>query len=216
MTAQTTADLLGYFGALCGVAMVVPQLVRTLRNRAVGGVSALSWSLTGLACLAWLLYGVRAAEPPQIPGNVLIVLGCFVIVLAVPGRHAPYRRGAAFVLAAVPVLGAALLVAPVYLAYLGFVIGLVSAWPQTVESIARARQGGESAVSVSAWLLRGAAQACWFGYGLLMRDVAIMIATCVTLAGAVGLLVAERARAGRAAPPAGAVLDAARQGASCA
>ena len=74
----------GYLGATLGVGMVVPQIVRTLRNRHLTGVSPLSWSLTVLACFTWLTYGLRTAEVPQIPGNVLIVSGSVVIVLLVP------------------------------------------------------------------------------------------------------------------------------------
>jgi uncharacterized protein with PQ loop repeat len=83
---HTYAVATGYLGAALGVAMVVPQIARTLRDRTVPGVSALSWALTALACTSWLLYGVRAGELPQIPGNILLVSGSVVVALLVPSR----------------------------------------------------------------------------------------------------------------------------------
>ena len=62
---------LAYLGAFLGVAMVLPQLTRTIRHPDLEGVSPASWALTSLACLAWLIYGLRADVLPQVPGNVL-------------------------------------------------------------------------------------------------------------------------------------------------
>ena len=87
MDLRTFAEGLGYFGSVLGVAMVVPQIVRTYRNRTLPGVSAMSWALTSISCFTWLLYGIRAAEPPQIPGNVLLVSGAVVVVLSVPSAR---------------------------------------------------------------------------------------------------------------------------------
>ena len=72
---HSLALAVGYFGAALGVAMVVPQIVRTLRNPELPGVSAASWGLFALASLSWLLYGVRADEVPQLPGNLLMIIG---------------------------------------------------------------------------------------------------------------------------------------------
>ena len=74
----------GYLGAALGVLMVLPQIARTLKNRSLPGVSAMSWALTALSCGTWMLYGLRAHEFPQVPGNILMVTGSVVVVLAVP------------------------------------------------------------------------------------------------------------------------------------
>jgi uncharacterized protein with PQ loop repeat len=194
MTLHDLAILSGYAGAAFGVSMVIPQISRTFRNRTLGGVSAVSWSLSAIGCLCWLLYGVRRPELPQIPGNVLIVIGASVIVLAVPS-HVPTARRAVYLGATG--LGISVLafsVPPTVLGYLAFAIGLVSAWPQTLESIARARRGEPSAVSIGAWLLRGTAQVCWLGYALVMHDLTVTIAAAVTLTSAAILVAAEQRR----------------------
>jgi uncharacterized protein with PQ loop repeat len=198
MTLHHVAIFLGYLGATFGVSMVLPQIARTFRDRGVGGVSALSWALTAIACFSWMLYGVRTHEMPQIPGNILLASGACVIVLAVPARLPVARRAAALLGAAVLILGFAAVAAPAYLGYLALSIGLVSAWPQTLESIARARSGGESAVSVSAWTLRAMSQICWLGYAVVLHDVPVTVAASVTLTSAVALLLVEVRR--QAAP----------------
>src|ERR1044072_2789336 len=106
MHVTTVADAAGYLGSALGVAMVVPQILRTLRNRQLPGVSALSWALTAIACTTWLLYGVRTTEIPQIPGNVLLVSGAVAVVLLVPSRFSALPRalglaGAGVVISAV-------------------------------------------------------------------------------------------------------------------
>lgn len=181
----------GYLGSAFGVAMVLPQILRTFRNRAIAGVSATSWSLTALACLGWLLYGVRAGEAPQIPGNVLLVAGAVVIVLAVPARPTSGQRAALLAAGAATMVCLAAVLPADSLGYVAFGFGLVSSWPQTVESVARARSGGQSAVSVSAWVLRAASQLCWLIYALVLHDLPVTIAASVTLTSALALVVAE-------------------------
>jgi uncharacterized protein with PQ loop repeat len=188
------AVMSGYVGSAFGVSMVLPQISRTFRNRAVGGVSPTSWSLTAIACLTWLLYGVRTGETPQIPGNVLLVAGACVIVLAVPARVTTARRAAALGSAAGLITAFALVAAPAYVGYLALSVGLIAAWPQTIESIARAREGAESAVSISAWVLRALSQLCWLGYAVVLHDVPVTVGATVTLTSAVALLVAELRR----------------------
>ena len=190
----------GYLGAALGVGMVVPQIVRTFRNRDLPGVSALSWALTATACLAWLLYGVRAREIPQIPGNIFIVSGAAVIVLAVPSALSVGARSVRLAGAAAVLIAAATVLPPAYIGYLGFVIGLSASWPQTIRSLARAHEP-DSAVSVSAWVLRAGAQAAWLYYAVVMRDLTVTIAASVTLCSAVVLLYIETRRRGAVFTP---------------
>ena len=71
--------------------MVVPQIRRTLRHPTLGGVSPVAWSMTALACMTWLTYGIRTAKMQQIPGNVLLVAGAVVVGLLVPSRASRRR-----------------------------------------------------------------------------------------------------------------------------
>ena len=173
--------------------MVIPQIARTLRDRAMPGVSALSWSLTAISCSAWLLYGVRARELPQIPGNVMIVSGAVLIALLVPSGTA-LRTRAARLAGLLAVVGAVATVAPpTLLGLLAFAIGLVSSWPQLITSLTRPVHV-PSAVSISAWLMRCASQAAWLFYALVLHDLAVTIAATVTLTSALVILTVELKR----------------------
>ena len=190
---------LGYLGALIGVFVVVPQILRTVRNPTLGGVSPLSWSLSALACIAWLTYGLRTATWPQVPGNVLLVAGSIAIVLLVPSALSAGRRAAYLSLAVASLVLVACLMPPHLIGYLAFVVGLVSAWPQVFDSIATYRAGQPSGVSVSTWVLKVLSQACWLSYAFLAGDVPVVISAFVALSTAASLVVLETtaASAGR-------------------
>ena len=183
----------GYLGAALGVGMVVPQILRIRRNPAMPGVSVLSWSLTSLSCLTWLLYGVRGGVLPQIPGNVLIVSGAVLVALSAPSAIGTAVRAIALGAPAACLGVAATVLPPQAIAYLAFGIGLLAALPQTVTSFARA-SAHESAVSIPAWLMRAGSQAAWLLYAVLLGDVAVAVAASVTLASALLLLAIETRR----------------------
>src|SRR6476646_5638602 len=126
MHVATLAAATGYLGSALGVAMVVPQILRTLRNRALPGVSALSWALTATACTTWLLYGVRTAEVPQIPGNVLLVSGAVTVVLLVPSGTTRLVRTLGLAGAGTLIAVLAVLAPPPVIGAVGGAIGVVS------------------------------------------------------------------------------------------
>jgi uncharacterized protein with PQ loop repeat len=193
----------GYLGASFGVAMVVPQIVRTFRNRAAAGVSPTSWSLTALACLCWLMYGIRAGVTPQIPGNILLVTGASIIVVAVPARVPGARRAVLLGAGAAWIVLIGALAPPEFIGYFAFAISLVATWPQTVQSITRARSSDDSAVSMHAWMFRAASQVCWLAYAIALSDVPVTVAASVTLLSALVVLTAEARRSsGQAVVPA--------------
>jgi uncharacterized protein with PQ loop repeat len=179
--------------------MVIPQIVRTYRNRALGGVSILSWALSGLSSFTWLLYGIRAAEIPQIPGNVLTVSGSIVIALAVPPMLGRSRRAIAIALPALALVALATVLPPTALGFIAFGIGIVSMFPQTVRSLRRAA-GEVSAVSVATWVLFGVSQACWLVYALVVDDLVVTISACWILASALVISSSELRQRRRFAP----------------
>ena len=181
----------GYLGAVLGVCMLVPQIVRCLRNRNARGVSALSWALTGLSCGSWLLYGLRAHELPQIPGNAIVVTGTVVIVLAVPCRLGERGRAAMLAAAALALIVCAVLLSPVEVGLIAFATGIVSALPQTLQSLVRLPPGATSAVSVSSWLLRAASQVCWLVFAIAERDAVVFASATVILGSSVVLCLVE-------------------------
>jgi uncharacterized protein with PQ loop repeat len=181
----------GYLGAALGVAMVVPQIVRTLRNRTLPGVSVMSWALMALACLTWMLYGFRAGEVPQIPGNILMVAGSAVIVVAVPSAISPVSRALRLAAPALLLIALAVVLPTEVIGFLGFGIGLISGVPQLIASFTRARRGA-SAVSIPAWVLRAFSQACWLFYALVLHDVSVSISATFLLVSSIVLVAGER------------------------
>jgi uncharacterized protein with PQ loop repeat len=193
MSLHTAAMVAGYVGSGLGVAMVVPQILLTLRNRSLPGVSALSWAMTSLSCTGWLLYGVRTREIPQIPGNVLLISGAVAIVLLVPSGTAVRQRAAGLAGGAL-VLGLVATLAPAaLLGATAFAIGMVSAIPQIVTSMTPRTHGG-SAVSLLTWSLRVASQACWFGYAFVIGDVTVMVSAAFLMLTALLVVSTELAR----------------------
>jgi len=189
----------GYLGAALGVGMVIPQIARTLRDRARLGVSATSWGLSALSCLAWLLYGIRSGEVPQIPGNVLIVTGSALIVLLVPSPHSVAARAGRLGLPAGVLIALAAFVPPAAIGLIAFAIGIVAALPQVVKSLTGQRSE-ISAVSIPAWVLRAASQVAWLAYALILHDIVVTISASFILVTSSTLVIAESRR--RPAPAA--------------
>ncbi|HKC26594.1 MAG TPA: PQ-loop domain-containing transporter [Jatrophihabitans sp.] len=193
MALHALAEASGYLGATLGVGMVIPQIMRTLRDRTMPGVSALSWALTALSCTSWLLYGLRTGELPQIPGNVLLVTGAVVIVLVVPSAVSAGVRAVRVLAAALAIAALVPIVAPAVIGVVALSIGLVSALPQAVRSL-RHRAAGESAVSLLTWWLRVGSQASWLGYAIALHDTTVMLSAVVLLSTALVVLGSELVR----------------------
>src|SRR4051794_7778572 len=198
MQLHPIAEASGYLGSILGVAMVVPQIVRTYRNRTLPGVSAMSWALSAVACLAWMLYGVRTAEIPQIPGNVLLVSGAVVVVLAVPSSASVALRALGLGASSGALVVAAFVAPPIATGIVGFALAVVSGVPQIVVSLTR--RARTSGVSLLTWWLRLASQACWLFYALVLGDVVVAVSASFLLASAALVLGAEIARKPAAAP----------------
>ena len=192
MHTAAIAAATGYLGSALGVAMVVPQILRTLRDRRLAGVSALSWALMAIACATWLLYGIRTAELPQIPGNVLLVSGAVVVVLLVPSRTSQPVRALGLAVAGALLGVLALVAPPAVIGGIGGAIGVVSGLPQLLRSARRT--AAVSAVSPLAWGLRVASQACWLGFALLLHDVVVALSATLLLTNALLVLLLETAR----------------------
>jgi uncharacterized protein with PQ loop repeat len=182
---------LGYVGAALGVVMVVPQIIRTLRHPTLGGVSPVAWSMTALACLTWLTYGVRTSILQQIPGNVLLVVGAAAVVLLVPSGTSRRRRAMTLGAVAVGLLAVAFALPPPAVGYLAVSIGLVSAWPQVYDSLATWRAGTRSGVSLTTWALKAVSQLCWLSYAIAATDIPVTISATVSLSTAVTLVTLE-------------------------
>jgi uncharacterized protein with PQ loop repeat len=192
MDTAAVAAAAGYLGSALGVAMVFPQILRTLRDRRLPGVSALSWALMAIACATWLGYGIRTGELPQIPGNVLLVSGAVVVVLIVPSRTPQLLRALGLAAAGGLLCVLALVAPPAVIGTIGGAIGVVSGLPQLVRSARRA--SAVSAVSPLTWGLRGASQASWLSFALLVHDRVVALSATFLLTNALLVLLLETTR----------------------
>ena len=182
---------LAYTGALLSVGMVLPQLTRTIRHPNLTGVSPTSWALTSIACLAWLIYGLRADVLPQIPGNVLLIAGAVALVLLVPSAWSRSRRAASLGTACAVVVALSLMIPPVAVGYLALSISLLSLWPQLVDSYANWRAGVESGVSLPTWWVKLAATTCWLFYSVIAVDLPVLIASVLSAVSIAAVFVME-------------------------
>jgi len=173
---------MGYLAAAIGVAMVLPQIARILRHPHLPGVSALTWSLNTVACTAWLGYGIRTWQLPQIPGNVLFISGAVAIVLLIPSSFG--RTARALCLGGTGALEAATIVAlPAQsVGYVAFTVTLAASWPQVYNSFRSWRLRRPSAVSMPAWGLGLVSQVLWLLYASGVHDVPITVSSgCLCL-----------------------------------
>jgi uncharacterized protein with PQ loop repeat len=181
VTVTTLALGLAYVGSAIGVAMVIPQILRIVRNPSMGGVSPWTWAITATSCVLWLTYGVRSGSLPQIPGNVLLVSGAVAIVLLVPAAWSRGRRA----LLLVTVTGSLVLVstqlAPEQVGFLAFGIGVTGMWPQVYETVWARRGMGPSAISITSQGLKLASQACWITFAVLTLDVPVIVSAIMAL-----------------------------------
>lgn len=191
MDIQSLATPLAYTGAALGVTVVIPQLVRTIRHPGMPGVSITSWSLTALGGLTWLLYGVRADLPPQIPGNVLIAAGAVAVVLLVPSTWSTPQRAVLMAAFGVSIIGVSTTLSPQLVGYLGFAITTFSGWPQLVDSYANWRAKRDSAVSLTTWSLCVATAVTWLAYAAIASDIPVLLAAVFGFSAAAAIFCME-------------------------
>jgi len=196
---HSLAQPLAYLGAVLGVGMVVPQLIRTIRHPRLTGVSALSWGLMALGCAMWLDYGLRTSSIVQLPGNTVLVAGAVAVVLLVPSRWS--RTGRAAVLATVlsTLVLASLVLPPATVGYVAFSLSLVSAWPQLIESYGNSRAGIVSGLSLPTYFVRIASISCWLSYALISTDVPVAVSATFGLTATTAIIVMEGTARQRAA-----------------
>jgi uncharacterized protein with PQ loop repeat len=205
MDAHTLGTLLAYLGSALGVAMVLPQIVRIVKNPTMGGVSPWTWAITVVSCTTWMAYGVRTLSIPQIPGNVILVSGAVAIVLLVPAAWSRTRRALLLLAATAVAVTASTFLPAEAVGFLALGIGLTGMWPQVFETVWLRRGMGPSALSLTSQGLKIVSQLCWLSFAVLTLDVPVLVAAIVTLSTNLVVGLTELARRRAAAPVA--VLD---------
>ena len=87
---ESIMDKLVYASALFGVVANIPQLAKIWIDKAVNGVSIITWIGFLLGSLFWMMYGIIHREKPIIVTNGLYVAIQFLIVLGLLLQHVPF------------------------------------------------------------------------------------------------------------------------------
>ena len=188
MLLQSLAQPVAYVGAALGVAMVIPQLARTVRHPNLPGVSAMSWGLLALGSLMWFAYGIRTTAIPQLPGNVFLASGAVAVVMLVPSVLSRRKRAQAMGSAASVLVALAIVLPPQNVGYVAFSISLCSAWPQLIESFSNWRSGVVSGVSLTMMSVRLTSILCWISYAVLASDRPVIISATFGLMSTLAVL----------------------------
>ena len=194
MDLSTFAQLLAYAGSAVGVAMVAPQIVRTVKHPHLGGVSPWSWAITVVACTLWLTYGLRSGSIPQVPGNVFLVSGAVAIVLLVPAEWSRSRRAWTLLGVTGTLVLFSTYLSPEQVGFFAFGIGLFAVWPQLFETVWLRRGMGPSALSMSSQVLKVVGQVLWLSYAIIAVDTPVIVAAVVAVSTNAVIALVEHSR----------------------
>lgn len=181
--------LLGLTATALSLVRGVPQSWRTLRHGRTAGLSVASLALNALSCGLWLTYAAIRLDLPLLLCNaVQVLLG--IAVLHATVRHTPTGRTWQAAVAAVAAMAvAAALVAPATTATVcaiaAVVVGPVRNLPQ---AWALRHRTDATGVSAATWALTVAAHLTWTLYGLLSQQLAVTLASGLSLASAIAVV----------------------------
>jgi uncharacterized protein with PQ loop repeat len=186
------ASSAAYTAAVLGCFIAVPQIALLARTRDAAGLSIRSWEIGSLSATAWLAYGLRVDDPPQILANTCALIGGLVVMwLALdPGSR---RRGELRAFGVVAGI-VALAVVSVPLPWLTGPLaatGIASRIPQVRVTAATWWNRLPSAVSVGTWVMTVSVAALWLFYGLAIHDRAVAGSAALSVSTAALILAAE-------------------------
>lgn len=164
------AAVLGWLGSALFLARLVPQPVRIWRTGQSHGVSAQSAINAAVSDTGWLLYGVAASLlPVWVCTALAIPLDLWTALLLrdkVTARHLVTAAAWGLVMLTAWIVGGAVA--------LGTVLGssvLINHAPQVWTALRGDRLGG---IAPATWCIALADAGLWGGYGLVVRDPALI------------------------------------------
>jgi len=80
MEQKVLIDAVGYAAAALGIAMFVPQAVQMWRTKETKAVSLMTFLITTVAALLWLVYGFLTQAKPVILVNSVVATLCLFII----------------------------------------------------------------------------------------------------------------------------------------
>ncbi len=174
---MSTADVLGWTGALTGGFMTAIQYVRA-RRVGIEGISPLTWSLFLMMGIFWLAYGVQQRSACMIAGTVLVAPVQAAILVAI-GWKDIWRSalGSLGIVVFSILLPTALWGWNAGAGAIGVVM-VVTRFPQLIDLI---RLPSVEGVSVMSWLLSSVNLGMWLYYYVDKGDTGAALSMVVTI-----------------------------------
>ncbi|MGK2947326.1 MAG: hypothetical protein ACSLFP_02015 [Acidimicrobiales bacterium] len=158
-----------------GAGMIVPQVVRLHRTRAVAGVSG-TWVGLGLAMNAWW---IAYATSQELWGLVPVSAGSIVLYLVVALQYTRLTAGAGALSVLVGMVGAAsvpaLALALGGWGAAGLSIGMAYAIQFSPAVITALRSIDLSGISPTTWAMAWIEAVIWCSYGSVQADAALLV-----------------------------------------
>lgn len=175
-------DVLGWVASVFVIVMFLPQLVKMLKLKSSGGVSANTWLLNIAFGTGWFIFGIREDIIQQIVLNIIFVLLVFVLLyVTYKEAHKPMYYFFLAILGAI-VLAVIYFVLPMSILSIVIVCLVVSSdIPQLVRSIKSFVHKTPTAVSTATWLIGALGTILWLSFGLLNHTPAIIWANIISL-----------------------------------
>lgn len=175
---MSTADLIGWVGALTGGFMTAIQYVRA-RRVGIDGISPLTWSLFLMMGIFWMAYGFEEHSSCMVVGTLMVAPVQAAILFAI-GWKETWRS---MILALLVVIVTILLPTVMWGWNIGAgsigVVMVVTRLPQIVDLI---RLPSVEGVSVMSWLLSSVNLALWLYYYLQHHNTGAALSMVITIA----------------------------------
>lgn len=181
------------------VALLLPQMVRTIRHPRLAGVSLLAYVSSTMSGLLWAAYGARMAVWSLAWSSAVVAVGSLVIAARVPGRWPGPVRLLVLVGTTVVTTVFAFAAPMVALGAIASTLSVGAVWLQVVRSFRGS--SGDRGVSLLSIGLRTSASLCWLTYAVLATDVAILVSSPATILAAGLVFATETARRRRFSHP---------------
>jgi uncharacterized protein with PQ loop repeat len=174
----STADVIGWTGALTGGFMTAIQYVRA-RRVGVDGISPLTWSLFLMMGIFWMAYGIEEHSACMVVGTIMVAPVQAAILLTLGWKETWRSMG----LALITVILTILLPTVIWGWNVGAgSIGVVMVFTRLPQIIDLLRLPSVEGVSVMSWLLSSVNLGLWLYYYLVHHDTGAAISMVITIA----------------------------------
>ncbi|MEY4101962.1 MAG: hypothetical protein RIR88_96 [Actinomycetota bacterium] len=173
------AEIFGFIGGGLGTLQGIPQAWRIYRMKTGYGVSISSWILMLLRMSTWMGYGFYIASPSIMVSNLI---GAFTSALVVAAMRPNQLRAWLWIVPVIALCGFLVQILPLVVTSVILVLLTLSRVPQLIRSIANAKAGKVTAVSISALALGIGSMLAWGTYAFMVNDPLVLYTTLLAMA----------------------------------